>query len=53
MSSSWDSSYYVSQAVKAKNKPCKKGKEHKWEKHGGWPSIWEVCKNCGETIYWK
>lgn len=57
MSSSRDAGYYVDKAYKTTQTKCinekSPNKEHKWIKHGSWPSQWEECDYCKQTIYWK
>ena len=57
MSSILDSGYYADQASKAKKEKCpkskNKNKSHRWKKFGQWPSNWEECQFCKDTIYWK
>lgn len=55
MSSSYDAGYYADEAVKTKNTKCKASpnRKHKWKKFGSWPSSWEKCLHCKQTIYYK
>ena len=53
MSDSISAGKAAEEAAKEKKKCCPKGGKHKWKRHGIWPSVWEECQKCGETIYWK
>ena len=54
MSSSIDAGHHANEAVKERRRPCPRGGEHDWEVHFPQsPSRWDVCKKCGEIVYWK
>ena len=54
MSSSIDAGHHANEAVKERRRPCPMGGEHDWEVHFPQsPSRWDVCKKCGEIVYWK
>lgn len=54
MSSSYDAGKTADEALKTMTK-CPKSPDgkHSWKKYGQWPSTWEECRHCKDTIFWK
>ena len=55
MSSTLSAGHAAREAQRIKDTPCRKSPDakHTWEQKGMWPSLYEQCKHCDTTIYWK